>query len=107
MEASHDSTAATQNLSPEHSLEIFELDGTDFVKSFTTVAKVVEHCRSGKGPALVHAHVTRPLSHSSADTQAYYRLAEDLEKEAGRDPLVRMVALLAKCGVPVGEAERA
>ncbi|HKP53453.1 MAG TPA: thiamine pyrophosphate-dependent enzyme [Chloroflexia bacterium] len=88
-----------QNLSPEHSLEIFELDGTDFVESYTTIAKVVEHCRSGKGPALVHAHVTRPMSHSSADTQAYYRSADDLTKESGRDPLTRMIALLAKLGV--------
>jgi 2-oxoisovalerate dehydrogenase E1 component len=88
-----------QNLSPEHSLEIFELDGTDFVESYTVVQKVVEHCRSGKGPALVHAHVTRPMSHSSADTQAYYRSAEDLEKETGRDPLTRMATLLISCGV--------
>ncbi len=88
-----------QNLSPEHSMEIFELDGTDFVESFTTVAKVVEHCRSGKGPALVHAHVTRPMSHSSADTQAYYRAADDLERESGRDPLTRMIALIVGCGI--------
>src|SRR5439155_2968381 len=38
---------------------------------------------------------TRPLSHSSADTQAYYRSAEDLAKEAARDPLLRMADLFA------------
>src|SRR5205085_9112754 len=45
------------------------------------------------GPVLVHAHVTRPLSHSSADTQSYYRAADDLAKEAARDPLTRIASL--------------
>ena len=61
--------------------------------------KAVEHLRGGKGPVLIHAHVTRPLSHSSADTQAYYRSAEDLAAEAARDPLTRMAALLGGMGI--------
>jgi 2-oxoisovalerate dehydrogenase E1 component len=88
------------NLSPEHNLEIFEVDGTNFAESMRVAQESIEYCRSGKGPVLIHAHVTRPLSHSSADTQAYYRNADDLEKEAGRDPLVLMAGLLAKLGAP-------
>lgn len=87
------------NLGPDNHLEVIELDGTDFIASYKVTRDVVNYCRSHKGPILLHAHVTRPLSHSSADTQAYYRSAEDLEAEAQRDPLARMVALFNNYGI--------
>jgi 2-oxoisovalerate dehydrogenase E1 component len=74
------------------------VDGTDFAESMRVARESIEYCRSGKGPVLIHAHVTRPLSHSSADTQAYYRSTDDLQDEASRDPLTLMVARLAKLG---------
>lgn len=82
------------HIGPNNHLEIIEVDGTDFVESYKAAAKAVKHCRSRKGPVLIHAHVTRPMSHSSADTQAYYRSVEDLAAEAARDPLARMMSLL-------------
>jgi 2-oxoisovalerate dehydrogenase E1 component len=87
------------HIGPNHHLEVMEVDGTDFIESFKAARKATEYLRSGAGPVLIHAHVTRPLSHSSADTQAYYRLSEDLAAEALRDPLVRMKSLLAENGV--------
>ena len=42
-------------------------------------AKVLAHVRAGVGPALLHATVTRPYSHSAADTQSKYRLPYELE----------------------------
>jgi 2-oxoisovalerate dehydrogenase E1 component len=87
------------NLPNGKHLEIYEIDGTDFVESYKTAQKAVKHLRSGKGPVLIHAHVTRPLSHSSADTQAYYRSVEDLAAEAARDPLPRLAGLVAGYGV--------
>ena len=88
------------NLSPEHHLEIIEFDGTDFMESFRIARRAVEYLRSGKGPVLLHAHVTRPFSHSSADTQAYYRSAEDLAYESSRDPLTRMEKIFLDAGIP-------
>src|SRR5438477_9999173 len=54
-------------------LMIEECDGTDPVASYATLKRAVEHCRSGKGPALVHGHVVRPYSHSGTDSEELYR----------------------------------
>lgn len=82
------------NLGDGKHLEIIEVDGTDIIQSYQVARDAISYIREGKGPVLLHAHVTRPFSHSSADTQAYYRTNEDLENEASRDPLVRVAALL-------------
>ncbi len=87
------------HIGPDNHLEVMEIDGTNFLEAFRTARKAAEHLRAGKGPVLIHAHVTRPLSHSSADTQAYYRSAEDLAAESLRDPLVSMKSLLTDNGV--------
>jgi len=87
------------NIGPKNHLEVIEVDGSNFLESYTVMRDAIEYCRSGKGPVLVHAHVTRPLSHSSADTQAYYRTAADLEAEMKRDPLTQMANLLGKYSI--------
>jgi 2-oxoisovalerate dehydrogenase E1 component len=87
------------HIGPNNHLEIMEIDGTDFVEAYKAAREAVKYARSGKGPVLVHAHVTRPLSHSSADTQAYYRSVDDLANEASRDPLVRMASLFEQYDV--------
>ncbi|HYE78906.1 MAG TPA: thiamine pyrophosphate-dependent enzyme, partial [bacterium] len=68
-------------------LEVFRFDGRDYFASRQMGAKAVEHVRSGAGPALVHATVTRPYSHSMADVQAKYRAAQELAREEERDPI--------------------
>ena len=47
---------------------------------------IVERVRAGVGPALIHADVVRPYSHSAADTQSKYRSADELAAEAPHDP---------------------
>lgn len=94
------------NIGPVNHLEVIELDGTDFLESYKVAGQAVEHARSGQGPVLIHAHVTRPLSHSSADTQAYYRSPEELETESGRDPLARMVSIFSQFGIAEDEIKK-
>ena len=69
-------------------LLIRQFDGCDYLTSRAIGAEAVAHVRSGQGPALLHATVTRPFSHSSSDNQAKYRDAGELEQERANDPLV-------------------
>jgi 2-oxoisovalerate dehydrogenase E1 component len=71
-------------------LQVHSIDGRDYFKVRKKVERVVAEVRAGVGPALVHAKVTRPYSHSSADTQSKYRSPEELADEAAHDPLVLM-----------------
>ena len=69
-------------------LYIQEVDGCDFVASYEVLQKAVAYARQRKGPALVHAKVIRPYSHSLSDDEILYRPAEERDAEAQRDPLV-------------------
>jgi 2-oxoisovalerate dehydrogenase E1 component len=84
-------------------LKIVECDGTDILDSYRASGEAVAHCRERKGPALVHAHVIRPYSHSMSDTEASYRPQHERDAEAARDPLVRTRKLLIDSGVATAE----
>ncbi|HKS81786.1 MAG TPA: dehydrogenase E1 component subunit alpha/beta [Candidatus Acidoferrales bacterium] len=85
-------------------LHVEECDGTDPLESYATFARALTHCRERRGPALVHAHVTRPYSHSLSDDEKLYKTAEDREAEARRDPIPRFGLFLVREGI-VDEAE--
>jgi 2-oxoisovalerate dehydrogenase E1 component len=69
-------------------LLIQEVDGCDFVASHGAMTKAVAYARARRGPALVHAHVIRPYSHSLSDQETMYRPPEERDVDAARDPLV-------------------
>ncbi len=71
-----------------------ECDGTNFPESYQTAAEAVEYVRQRKGPALIHAHVVRPYSHSLSDDERAYKPEEIREQEAKRDPVIRLARLL-------------
>ena len=71
-----------------------ECDGTDFPESYDAVGKAAEYVRRRKGPALVHAHVVRPYSHSLSDDERLYKPEEVRQEEAKLDPLTRLAQLL-------------
>lgn len=68
-------------------LYIQEVDGCDFVASHAAMTRAVDYARKRKGPALVHAHVIRPYSHSLSDDEVMYRHPSEREADAARDPL--------------------
>ncbi len=75
-------------------LLVLECDGTDFPESYEAAGKAVEYVRQRNGPALIHAHVIRPYSHSLSDDERLYKSEEVRQKEARRDPLTRFANLL-------------
>ena len=80
-------------------LFLAEIDGCDFLESYDALRYAAEYCRNRKGPALVHAHVIRPYSHSLSDDEALYRPKAEREREAERDPLRTMPRLLIGEGI--------
>ena len=81
-----------------------EVDGCDPVLSYEAMTRAVEWCRQRKGPAIVHAHVTRPYSHSLSDDEIHYKPSRERDEEAKRDPLVTFPKRLLADGVAT-EAE--
>jgi 2-oxoisovalerate dehydrogenase E1 component len=70
-------------------LYVQEVDGCDLLTSYEAMRKAVAYARERKGPALVHAHVIRPYSHSLSDDEVMYRPPEEREADARRDPVTR------------------
>jgi 2-oxoisovalerate dehydrogenase E1 component len=80
-------------------LLIEEVDGLDPIASYEALTRAVEWCRQRKGPAIVHAHVTRPYSHSLSDDEILYKPAREREDEAKRDWLTTFPKRLIEDGV--------
>jgi 2-oxoisovalerate dehydrogenase E1 component len=68
-------------------LLVLKAQGTDFLESLRVMRQAVAHARDRRGPALVHAHVIRPYSHSLSDDEKLYKTPKERELEAERDPL--------------------
>jgi 2-oxoisovalerate dehydrogenase E1 component len=85
-------------------LFIQEVDGCDVFASYDAMVKAVDYARARKGPALVHAHVIRPYSHSLSDDEVQYRPPVERQADAERDPIVRFPATLLERGI-VTQAE--
>jgi 2-oxoisovalerate dehydrogenase E1 component len=78
---------------------IDECDGTDLFDSYESIKRAFEYCRERRGPALVHAHVIRPYSHSQSDDETLYRPQEELAEDAARDPIKRLGEHLVREGI--------
>lgn len=85
-------------------LYVEEVDGCDLIASYQALQRAVDHARKRKGPALIHAHVIRPYSHSLSDDEVMYRPADEREAEAARDPVTQYPKWLVAEGLAT-EAE--
>jgi 2-oxoisovalerate dehydrogenase E1 component len=80
-------------------LHVAECDGTDPLESYAVCKEGIEYVRERRGPALVHASVTRPYSHSLSDDEKLYKTPEEREAEAHRDPLSKFSLFLIREGL--------
>jgi 2-oxoisovalerate dehydrogenase E1 component len=80
-------------------LHIEECDGTDVLESYAAFGRAAAWCRQRRGPALVHAHVVRPYSHSLSDDEKLYKTTEEREQEAHSDPITKFGLFLVKEGI--------
>ncbi|MDQ3449203.1 MAG: thiamine pyrophosphate-dependent enzyme, partial [Chloroflexota bacterium] len=81
-------------------------NGMEVLECYRIGRDAINRARSGEGPTLIEAKVTRMTAHSSDDQQTKYRSAEDLEAGKGMDPLPRFRQQLLDAGV-LDEAEEA
>ena len=77
-------------------LYVQEVDGCDLLASYATMSRAVAYARERKGPALVHAKVIRPYSHSLSDDEVFYRPKSERDADAARDPLTTFPAWLVQ-----------
>ncbi|HXM95803.1 MAG TPA: dehydrogenase E1 component subunit alpha/beta [Candidatus Dormibacteraeota bacterium] len=80
-------------------LHVGECDGTDPLESYAVCSEAIRYCRERRGPTLVHAHVTRPYSHSLSDDEKLYKPPEEREAEAHRDPISKFSLFLVREGL--------
>ncbi|MEX2048961.1 MAG: dehydrogenase E1 component subunit alpha/beta [Gemmatimonadota bacterium] len=83
------------------SLHVVECDGTDLVDSYRAAGEAIGYARRRRRPALLHAHCTRPYSHSMSDDERAYRSEEERTAQDARDPLKRARTLLVEVGAAV------
>jgi 2-oxoisovalerate dehydrogenase E1 component len=80
-------------------LLVLDVDGNDPLASYRVSKEAVTYCRERRGPALVHARVTRPYAHSMSDDHAMYRSRDELEEEKSRDVIPRFATALVQEGL--------
>src|SRR5689334_10257762 len=80
-------------------LHVDSIDGTDFFASLDAMRAATQYVRARKGPALVHAKVIRPYSHSLSDDEKLYKPPAEREAEAKRDPIARFAEFLKQHGL--------
>ncbi|MDQ3486918.1 MAG: dehydrogenase E1 component subunit alpha/beta [Acidobacteriota bacterium] len=80
-------------------LFVQSIDGTDFMASYKAASEALAYTRGRKGPALIHAKVVRPYSHSLSDDEKLYKTKDERADEAKRDPIIRMAQFLSAEGI--------
>lgn len=80
-------------------LKRWQCDGSDFIRSYETMAEAIEYTRTERKPALVHAKVPLLGHHTSGVRREFYRNREDLLKHGLYDPLPKLRLLLTDVGI--------
>ena len=74
------------------------VDGNDLMAVYLVTSQAVERARAGEGPTLIEAHTYRMAAHTTADDPSRYVDAEERQRWARRDPIVRVQRYLGAAG---------
>jgi 2-oxoisovalerate dehydrogenase E1 component len=80
-------------------LQVFQVDGLDYIESSNVLAKAFRRARDGEGPSLIDAQVVRLQSHSISDNHLKYRTEAELAEDRAKDPLIKLSSYLLENGV--------
>src|SRR5271166_828392 len=80
-------------------LKRVETDGTDVLASYHAISEAIAYARARRGPALVHATVTRPYSHSLSDDEKLYKTKAERAAEEARDAVIKFPEWLVAEGI--------
>ncbi|MCC5832043.1 MAG: MFS transporter [Chlamydiales bacterium] len=69
---------------------LHEIDGTDYPAVAHAIGEAVRRGRAHEGPTVLIAHVPRLAPHSNSDDARKYQSDEMMEREKGRDPILRL-----------------
>jgi 2-oxoisovalerate dehydrogenase E1 component len=86
-------------------IERITIDGSQFEDAYLTMEWVMEMVRQHRQPCLLHAKVPLLGHHTSGVRKEFYRNAQELEKEAQRDPVLRLRELLLGHGISADELD--
>ena len=82
------------------------VDGNDVLAVLAATRSAIDRARRGEGPTFIEAVTYRLGPHTTADDPKRYRTDDELSEWAERDPLSRVLALLAASGVDADGFER-
>lgn len=71
-------------------LMVADVDGCDYKALTVAFSEAVKRARAGKGPALIHARVSRLSSHSNSDDERKYRTEENIAIAQLCDPILSL-----------------
>ncbi len=75
------------------------IDGTNFRKSYNTVAEVIQKIRGKRQPWLIHAKVPLLGHHTSGVRKDFYRSTDNLAIHSANDPVLKLKASLLRQGI--------
>ena len=85
-------------------LEVFSIDGTDFIESYETIERAISIIKEESRPVLVHAKVPLLNHHTSGVRKEWYR--DDLKEAEARDPYIKLKQQLLQFAITLDEIEQ-
>ncbi|WP_350347027.1 pyruvate dehydrogenase (acetyl-transferring) E1 component subunit alpha [Agromyces sp. G08B096] len=77
------------------------VDGNDVLAVMAATRRALDRARRGEGPTFIEAVTYRMGPHTTADDPTRYRTEDELQAWRGRDPILRVLALLEASGADV------